>query len=177
MFLDLTEVLRTPGKTVERAINMAPGTLDDIEVVAPVVGVVRATNARQNVVIGGNAETAVVMQCGRCLEDFAQILQLELEAVAPMSFFKTLLPQFATEETDEAEADEEIALLFDQNSLDVSELIRQSIVLQSPIKPLCSEDCAGLPEAEKYVETGVDHRLDVLKNWTQKEQNGTPEET
>lgn len=177
MFLDLTDVLHTPGKSVERAIQIAPCTLDDIEVVEPIVGVVRATNARQNVVISGNAATSVTMQCGRCLKDFAQPLQLELEAVAPMSFFRALLPNAVADEAEAEEADEEIALLFDANSLNVSELIRQAIVLQSPIKPLCDDDCAGLPEAEQYLETGVDHRLDALKNWTQKEQNGTPKET
>ena len=177
MYLDLTDVLRTPGKTVERAINLAPQMLDDIELVEPTTGAVRATNARQNVVVGGKAQTSVTLQCARCLKEFAQPMELELEAVAPMSFFKTLLPQFATDATDEEEADEEIATLFDQNSLDVLELIRQAIVLQSPIKPLCRDDCNGLPEAEKYVETGADERLSALKNWNKKEQNGTPEET
>lgn len=177
MYLDLTDVLRTPGKTVERAINIAPRMLDDIEVVEPITGVVRAMNARQNVVVNGKAQTSVTMQCGRCLQDFAQPLELELEAVAPMSFFRALLPHMVAGEMEEDEADEEIASLFDENSLDVLELIRQAIVLQSPIKPLCADDCAGLPEAGQYLETGVDHRLDALKNWTQKEQNGSPKET
>ncbi len=176
MYLDLTDVLRTPGKTVERAINLAPLTLDDIDLVEPTIGVVRATNARQNIVVGGNAQTSVTMQCARCLKEFAQPVELELEAVAPMSFFRALIPN-AAGEMDEEEADEEISSLFDDHSLDVLELIRQAIVLQSPIKPLCSEDCAGLPEAEKYVETGEDLRLAALKNWNKKEQNGTPEET
>ncbi len=178
MYLDLTETLRTPGKTVERAISLAPQMLDDIELATPTTGVVRATNARQSVVVGGKAQASVVMQCARCLKNFAQPLELELEAVAPMSFFRKLLPNaIGAPDEDEEEADEEIISLFDDNSLDVTELIRQAIVLQSPIQPLCSADCTGLPEAEKYLETGEDHRLDALKNWNKKEQNGTPEET
>lgn len=177
MYLDLTDVLRTPGKTVERAIDIAPQTLDDIELVEQTVGVVRATNARQNVVVGGHAKTAITMQCSRCLEDYAQPLELELEAVAPMSYFRTLLHGVAAESADEAEADEEISSLFEGHSLDVFELIRQAIVLQSPLKPLCADDCAGLPEAGQYLETGVDERFSALKNWSKKEQNGTSKET
>jgi uncharacterized protein len=167
MYLDLTDILRAPGTGVQKPINLAPPTLDDIELKAPLRGWVKATNARQNVVISGHVTTTIVQQCARCLENFEQPLEVDLEAVAPVTFFLSRLN--GTIESDEHEpqnelTDDELAALFDAHTLDVLELIRQAIVLQTPIAPLCSPDCAGLPEAANYLEER-DERWDALAKW------------
>lgn len=174
MFLDLTTVLRVPGHTAEREINLVPQVVDDVELTENTTGVVRGTNARRNIVVSGKAHTAVKLQCARCLSNYSQPMDLELDAVVPMSFFRTLVPTTLPEpdEADAEVADVEMAALFDENSLDVRELLRQAIVLQSPIAPRCSDDCTGLPEAENYVDDGVDQRLSALKDW-EKKYNGS----
>ena len=154
--------LRTAGKTVEKRIDIAPTTLDDIEIAEPVRGLVQATNARQSIVIGGEATTSVILQCARCLRDFVQPLELELEASAPLHFFAAHSNDEAKED---GEADDEIVALFDATSVDVLELIRQAIVLQSPLQPLCSPDCPGLPEAANYKERFRDRRWSALEQW------------
>lgn len=173
MYLDLTTVLRVPGHTAERKIELAPQVVDDVELTEHATGVVRATNARRNIVVSGTVHTAVKMQCARCLREYSQPMDLELSATVPMSFFRTLVTTTLPEadDADQEESDEELAAIFDENSVNVNELIRQSVVLQSPIAPLCSDDCAGLPELENYVDDGVDPRLDALKNWSK--ENGT----
>lgn len=174
MFLDLTTVLRVSGHTAERKVDLAPQVVDDIELTEKTAGVVRATNARRNIVVSGQVHTSVKLECARCLREYSQPMDLELDATVPMSFFRTLVPTTLSE-TDEADAeasDEELAAIFDENSLNVNELIRQAVVLASPIAPLCSEDCAGLPESENYVDDGIDPRLDALKNW-EKKNNGS----
>jgi uncharacterized metal-binding protein YceD (DUF177 family) len=88
--------------------------------------------------------------------------------------FSSLTNRSSIEEEDLEGSDDEVAALFDNNSVDVTELIRQAIVLQSPIQPLCSPDCPGLPEAEQYLGSVGDERFAALKNWQQKENNGTP---
>lgn len=167
MYLDLTDILRAPGTGVRKPIDLAPAALDDIELKAPLQGWIKATNARQNVVISGQVSTTIVQECGRCLEDFEQPITVELEAVAPVSFFLSRLN--GTVESDEHEAqneltDDELAALFDAHTLDVLELIRQAIVLQSPIAPLCTPDCAGLPEAANFQEER-DERWNALAQW------------
>ena len=170
MYLDLMDVLRAPGNHVEREIDIPPTTLEDVEIVEPIRGVVRAVNARQNIVVSGRATTAVTLPCGRCLKPYPQRLDLELEAVAPLSFFQARLTGHSDEES---ETDDEMAAIFDAHTVDVLELIRQAIVLQSPIQPLCRPDCPGLPEAAKYVET-EDERWGALKSWKEKEsENGS----
>jgi len=174
MFLDLLDVMRAPGNVSEKPIEIAPRVVDDITFVAPLVGTIRAINARQNILISGAVHTQIEMECARCLKLFAQPLELDLEAVVPLRFVQSLLAGSAArdEESDEESelTEEELAVLFDGHSLDVLELIRQAAVLQAPRKPLCDEDCAGLPEAQNYVESG-DSRWDALKNW--KDLNGS----
>jgi uncharacterized protein len=169
MYLDLMDVLRTPGHVIEREINLAPTTLDDIEIAEPVRGMVRVTNARQSLVVSGNAHTAINMECSRCLGPTVQPLDLEFEAAAPLSFFQARLEGVPDEES---EADDEMAALFDAHSLDVLELIRQAIVLQAPIQPLCRPDCPGLAEAANYKDIS-DERWSALKKWKEEDNGST----
>ncbi|HEX8237281.1 MAG TPA: DUF177 domain-containing protein [Abditibacteriaceae bacterium] len=171
MYVDLTDILRAPGSTSEKPINIAPGMLDDIEVVEPIHGWVRVTNARQSIVVEGRAQGSITMQCARCLESYSQPVELELEANAPLSYFRGLLLGAAPDADEEDEPDDELAAIFDANSLDVLELVRQAIVLQSPRKPLCSPDCPGLPEAAKYMSgKSDDARWESLKDWNEQKE-------
>jgi uncharacterized protein len=167
MYLDLTDILRAPGTSVRKPIDLAPATLDDIELKAPLKGWVKATNARQSVVVSGQVSTTIVQECARCVKSFENPIEVELEAVAPVSFFLSRLN--GTVESEEHEtfnelSDDELAALFDAHTMDVLELIRQAIVLQTPIAPLCAPDCAGLPEAADFQEEH-DGRWDALANW------------
>lgn len=185
MYLDLTDVLRGPGQTLEKSLRIEPTTLGDIEIAEPVEGVVRVENARQNLVVSGNARTAIVLPCSRCLEPSPQPLKLDFEAVAPLTFFGPSGFQTAPtghqhghrgevlEDDEASEADDELAALFEGHTLDLLELVRQAIELQAPIQPLCSADCPGLPEAAQYVDKTEDARWGALQNW----KNGNSTET
>lgn len=180
MFLDLIDVLRNPGQRIERPLEIAPMQLGDIELAEPVIGTIRVENARRNIVVGGRAKTAIAVPCSRCLEPSVQKLDLEFEAVAPVAFFRAAgfgAPQGqpvvahdpALEEEDEAEPNDELVALFDGHSLDVLELVRQAVELQAPIAPLCSPDCAGLPDTQQYFEAPADGRWGALEDWASKQ--------
>ena len=179
MFVDLTDVLRGPGQRIEKPIDIAPITLDDIELAEAVKGIIRVQHARQNIVVGGKAHTAIMVPCSRCLQPFPQPLDLEFEAVAPIRFFRAAgfgsagsgvpyptehqPPHVDEDESDEP--DDELVAVFEGHTLDALELVRQAIELQTPIQPLCSPDCPGLPEAEEYVAKPDDGRWSALQNW------------
>lgn len=170
MLLDIMDVLRTSGKTIERPISIEPVVIDDLEIVEPVSGVVRARNARRSVVLDGQAQTVVRMRCARCLREFEQSMNLELESVAPLSFFRARLPghqipgHFEDKDGEEnEEADDELAAVFESHHADVLELVRQAIFLQAPIAPLCSADCPGLPQAAQYSGGAIDDRWSALQ--------------
>lgn len=171
MYLDLTEILRNPGQMVERTFQLPAGELDEWLLLEPVNGTVRAANARRNIVVSGQAHTAIEMTCGRCLEPFLQPLNLELETAVPLSVFNQALQNSAVEENKDTQGDElndeEIAALFSEHSLNLSELVRQAIVLQAPFAPNCSEDCPGLPEAQNYKMPEDDPRWAALQKLKQ----------
>ena len=168
MNLDLTEVLRGPGHAAQRNIAIPAGTLDEWILTQPVTGVARAVNARRNIVISGHGETAVEMECSRCLETYSQPLEFELDVTVPLSHFNPLLGAAAVEEDDDEDGQEltkeDINALFQGHDLDVDELVRQAIVLSAPIQPLCADDCAGLPEAAALREGHADARWAALQN-------------
>lgn len=173
MYLDLTDVLRDSGADVEKPIDIKAGTvLDEWELTEPVIGTVRASNARRNIVVRGKAKTTVKMECSRCLNEYSQPLEFDLDITVPISHFNNFLGAAAVEEDENDDGDEltrdDINALFKEHSLDVSELVRQAIVLAAPIKPLCSENCEGLPEAKGYNDTNSDPRWAALEQLNSK---------
>ena len=178
MYLDLLDILRAPGTSVERAIDLEPVALDDVEFTQPITGRVRAANARRNIVVTGRAQSKIKMQCGRCLRDYEQPVDLELEADAPLAFFRVQTNAVVSNgrskngrdsdeiEDGEDEIDDETAAIFDAHSVDVLELLRQSAVLNWPIQPLCADDCAGIVEPKNEADQ-TDARWAGLQQWAQ----------
>jgi uncharacterized protein len=110
---------------------------DGFDVVAPFQGRVRFLWTNERIVALVAGDTAVTMQCSRCLESFEQPIHVEIEeAFIPTVDMATGLPL----QSDEADA----ALLIDEHHiLDLSEILRQSILLALPMTPLCKPNCKG----------------------------------
>ena len=111
---------------------------EDFDAVKPFEGTVRFlwTNERIMTIVSG--DTAVTMQCSRCLEFFEQPIHIEIE--------EAFLPaiDLSTGKAIEAEEADDALRIDKHHILDLSELLRQSILLALPLTPLCKPDCAGL---------------------------------
>jgi len=168
MLLDLTDILHKSGAVATREFCLETDDVDGVLLAEKICGQLRIQNARRNIVISGNANAVVQLPCARCLKQFDYPLELTFEVAAPVSLFQIPgLPVVPDEEMDDEEdlLDDEIRSLFEGNNLNISELARQAIELQTPINPLCEEDCVGLTEFAKS-DDNVDLRLEQLKNWT-----------
>ena len=168
MLLDLTDILHESGSVMTREFCLETDDVDDVALAEKMCGELRVQNARRNIVISGNANAVVQLPCARCLKQFDYPLELTFEAAAPVSLFEIPgSPGAPSGEVDEEDdlLDDEIRALFVEHSLNVSELARQAIVLQTPINPLCSENCAGFGEFVDRSDNG-DPRLEQLKNWS-----------
>jgi len=89
-----------------------------------------------DVVISGNVDTQVSLECGRCLENFSQglFVPMELTFGAERPF-----------KDDEVELSEEDVLRgFMDDEIDLGHIIEEHVLLNLPMRPLCSEDCKGL---------------------------------
>lgn len=125
------------------------------------------TKTSSTVFIKGNLTAFLGIACGRCLED--------VSLAVGGDFAYTLVPLTPeTREEVELQAEELEISYYQGDFIDLAPIIYEQIVLQIPIKPLCSEDCKGLcPRCGTNLNVAscncnlqvVDDRLAVLKNF------------
>lgn len=143
MKLDLSEIASHLGKRIRYDIDEPEieAIDENVKGTAPVKGEVTFSNTGRHIVARGQARTTVELDCSRCLGRFRIDLDLPIEEELRIAGH---LPDMAEEEEEEELPDEEKEPLFVDNVFDLGELIRQSVLMALPIKPLCSEECKGL---------------------------------
>ena len=94
----------------------------------------------RSVLATGQFNTVITTTCSRCLDEFEHPLNFELS----VEFFPTgnILGTSPTPINEIQEADG--FTIGEDHVLDLSEALRQNIVLSLPTKPICKPDCAGL---------------------------------
>lgn len=106
----------------------------------PVRVSVTVTRLQEDVLAAGKATTIVHAECSRCLGDVVLELHGDFEALyVPDTgrYAKQMNhPEFA--------GDDQRVNFYSELTVDLSEEIRQCVLLELPMKPLCRPDCAGL---------------------------------
>lgn len=167
MILDLR---RLAGGVEQVSRRFEPATFDissdDFRIVAPVVLVAEAYKTGSNVRLVGRLTTTLEVACSRCLEPLA----VPVEAALDLLFLPAVLH---ADDGERETNDEDVGVSFYQNDqIDLGEVIREQCYLAVPMKPLCREDCQGLcpvcginrnREACSCQHAWVDPRLDVLR--------------
>ena len=138
MYYNLAQLLKEPtGATRDYEVDdsfVGPeGGLDRAQ------GWVRVIRTHQGFMVRAKLETQVNLTCSRCLGRF------ELQSELTMEEESIPMNDPATGQTIESpeEADGEIHL-DDQHVLDMAEVLRQCVLTEVPIKPLCCVECLGL---------------------------------
>lgn len=115
------------------AYELTPDELDitdtDLRVTAPiqVEGVVE--NAGDVILLKADVKTEIERTCGRCLKVFTEPLAAQVvEKFYPAG----------------AENIENDAFIYESDLLDITEPVRESLLLAVPLQSLCREDCRGL---------------------------------
>jgi uncharacterized protein len=123
-----------------------------------------------NVQVAGHVETSLTPVCGRCAEAFETTERIPLHVhLAPHKAM-----HFQDGEVDEELGENDVAFSFYKGeTIDLPEILRELILLETPVRRLCSEDCKGLcPRCGQDLNTAscdchkktVDPRLEALKN-------------
>jgi uncharacterized protein len=139
----VTDLLRAAPGTVERFdVDVPTLALDEgLQVVRPIRGRVRLTNAGRGILVQAILETALAEQCARCLRPAEAPLTLEIEEEAlPSIDLESGLPLDAASEPD-------VMRLTEHHELDLEPAVRDAISLAEPIAALCRPDCPGLCES------------------------------
>jgi uncharacterized protein len=139
MLLDLGKI-RTPHVAIDEVY--APDqfrTTDDVYRIAEPVRLhidIQKTGERFR--LAGRVETVLELPCSRCLEPFLSPVDAAFDLVYH--------PQAANVGEGELEVeDEDLSTAFYENQqIDLGQLMREQFYLALPMKPLCADDCRGL---------------------------------
>jgi uncharacterized protein len=114
-------------------------TLEDNATVEPVLeGHARLMHTQGGVLVQGKLHGEAIVQCVRCLEPVTVPLDVQLEEIfTPTIDVLTGRP---------VQSDEEDRALWidERHILDLTEVLRQDVLLALPMHALCSEECRGL---------------------------------
>jgi uncharacterized protein len=108
---------------------------EGVEFPEPIDVELTAIKTGDEVIIQGRLKTTAEMDCSRCLERF------EMPIGSKLQFVIQLLDINAPQDSD----DEDFVILPKTiQEYDLAERVREAILLELPLKPLCSESCLGL---------------------------------
>ncbi|HOK52985.1 MAG TPA: DUF177 domain-containing protein [Armatimonadota bacterium] len=138
MKLDLREIASNVGKSYNYEIREECAESEDLRCTKPIVGSINFTNTGNLIVARGKLETEIELECSRCLEKLTIPVNVKIDEQLPIPVFQTAFVE--QEDVDEEEEEP----LFRDNVFDLSEYIRQVVLVEVPIQPLCSDTCKGL---------------------------------
>jgi uncharacterized protein len=119
---------------------------------------VRLFKSGPDVVVRGRATAKVELVCGRCLKPVEVTLSPEISALmVPAS----KLGRPAKDEHEMSSGDADV-MPYDGETVVLDELLRDELVLDIPMIPLCSESCPGISTQAQASKPAVDPRLAPL---------------
>lgn len=144
--IDLNEAIQHPGKHLEFNLSTNLEEEEDLDLLEPVTGTLRAVSTGNMLLVDGTFSTRAVVECSRCLAPVEVSVDFEVQEEFPVEGVPAEMGGFAHVETDEPTP------LFDGNGLLYEELLRQDLWLNLPTHPLCREDCPGIAQEVDDIE-------------------------
>jgi uncharacterized protein len=143
MRLDISDVLREVGKVLPYDIDEPPLVDEDVECTRPIQGRITFNNTGGTLLVRGSADTLVALACSRCAQYFERPVHLVVEEQFELRH-ESAGPRTLQTVTIVDEDESPIAgKLFDGHVFDLTEMLRQYILLDQPTRPLPPEDADG----------------------------------
>lgn len=157
MLLDLGKI-RTAHEHYDRVFEPSAFKRDeDYTIAAPVKLVFDIHKDKATYRLVGRVQTTLELPCSRCLEPFAWPVDEPFEL--------TYEPRQAAEGAAEREISDAdfSAALYDNDEIDLDQLVRERFEMSIPMKPLCVAACQGLcPACGTNLNRG---RCDCKRDW------------
>ncbi|HEV2283321.1 MAG TPA: DUF177 domain-containing protein [bacterium] len=144
---------------------------EDTAFAEPVTGEITLTGAAGGVSLRGRVRTVARCVCGACLRRFELPIAVDVtEEFGP----RGERPEAIGEEH-ELTAGDFLVPVEAGDTIDVTEVVRQHVLLALPLAPRCRDDCPGLcPRCGADLNDGpcgcdpheVDPRLEALRRWS-----------
>lgn len=138
LVIDVRELGRRPGEMRRvQAEVPAPAELTvgmaSVPPATPMTLDLRLESVVEGVLVSGTVTAPVTAECARCLTPLEDTVTVDL----------TELFVYPDSTTDQTTEDDEVSHLVG-DMLDLEPVIRDAVVLELPLSPLCREDCRGL---------------------------------
>jgi len=137
MIINISEIHNVFGGILEVPIHFSPQSIEGLELEEPVRGWIRVKNLGPRFEVTGEMHTRARVDCSRCASSFVLPLTVELN-----EYFATGINELANDSTGELEDLD--TFLFYGEEIDLSEPIRENLLLAIPWTPLCQESCQGI---------------------------------
>ena len=112
--------------------------LPGVELKGPVQVSGRVEKGSDRLTISGKISGLTVADCTRCLESFERPLEFDFSA-------DYVVPEhFSSDEEHQVESSDLDLDVLPEDGIDLTDLVREQILLEMPEKVLCREDCKGL---------------------------------
>lgn len=92
-------------------------------------GIARVSRTQQGLLVQGEFDANITAECVRCLANFVQPLQTSFDELYAF---------------DDRSVTESNLLLPADGYIDLGPIVREYLIIEIPIRPICREDCLGL---------------------------------
>jgi len=141
MKIDLTELMRKVGNETDLEDTEKVSFAEDgLVLLQPVKLSLHLVNTGLSVLVSGKIETEAELACSRCLKKMRLPLKID---VAEEYSKQPPEPIARKGKLVELKEEDFIYPLGKDNTLDLTEMIRENLLLAIPIKPLCQTACKG----------------------------------
>lgn len=163
LVLDARSLQRRPGSmiTVTRTVSAPAGlgvAMARVPEGSPIALDLRLESVMEGVLVSGTADLQIGAECSRCLDPVSWNEDVDL---AELFRYPATDARGALIEDDEDETDDALPQVED-DLIDLLPVLRDAVVLDLPLAPLCSDDCLGLcPACGFRLEEDPQHGHDV----------------
>jgi len=129
-----------PGASREYDLDEDIAGIDEeLDVIRPLTGRIRLLRTDNGILVTGHLQTAARVPCRRCLVPVVLPVEMDLEEQFRPSV------DICTGATIPAEdGEDEVTRMDGHHMVDLTEVIRQNLLLAIPTSPLCRPNCRGL---------------------------------
>jgi uncharacterized protein len=139
MLLDLARI-RTPHERYEKEYPASAFAADaDYAVAGPVKLSFDIHKDKETFRLDGRVSGTLELRCSRCLESF----QWPVDEPFELTYQPRAAVEGMAQEREIADQDFSAAL-YDNEQIDLEQLIRERFEMSLPMKPLCTDECRGL---------------------------------
>lgn len=112
------------------------------------------------ILVNGEVDAELLVECGRCLQDTPLSVRADITALLSPTGEEALAEDVELDDEDLDRA------TYAGHELALDELVREHLLLEAPMQPLCSPDCKGIeipasvrPRTEDFGDGTTDPRL------------------